>query len=62
MADDTPKRPRGRPRLAPGDESISVQFRLPTKQYDELYREASRQRVSLADMLRAAVTAKIKRP
>ena len=61
MADAPPKR-RGRPRLDAADTSVSLHVRISAKQFDRLYGEASRQRVTLADLIRAAIATQLKRP
>jgi hypothetical protein len=48
-------KPRGRPRLAPDDDSVSVHFRLPSKQYDLTQKRADQARVPLSDWLRQVV-------
>jgi len=62
VAEDASKRPRGRPRLDPGDASVDVHFRLPAKQYDRLCHEASTERLSLADLFRSVLTERLRRP
>jgi hypothetical protein len=47
----TPRQP-GRPPLDRDDPSVSVHFRLPTKQYDDLWQRATRERVPVADFIR----------
>jgi len=61
MADEPAKKSVGRPRLDPADATINLNFRIPTKQYDALCGEASKQRVSLAALMRSVVSAKLKR-
>lgn len=46
---------RGRPRLDPEDVSIRLALRMPTKQYDRVYRVARQQRMTLSQFVRAAV-------
>jgi len=64
VADVPPKRPTGRPPLDPTDESVRLSFRLTTKQYDEVYRQAAARRLTVAEYLRAVVkhAAQIRRP
>lgn len=50
-----PKR-NGRPPLDDHDPSVAVTFRLPSRQYDELVHRANRDRVSVADAVRRAVS------
>jgi predicted HicB family RNase H-like nuclease len=59
-----PSKRRGRPRLEPAEASASVNLhiRISAKQFDRLYGEASNQKVSLADLVRAAITAKLQQP
>jgi hypothetical protein len=45
------KRP-GRPRLAAGDTSTPILLTVPTKQYDELARQAIRRDISIAEVVR----------
>lgn len=49
-----PKRP-GRPPLDDHNPSVQVSFRLPTPDYDHLIQRASRERVTVADVIRRAV-------
>jgi hypothetical protein len=44
--------PPGRPPLDREDVSINLHVRLPTKAYDALWKEAQRERVTLADLIR----------
>ena len=60
--DAPPKRPRGRPRVGDEGGSVSVHVRIATKQYDRLYQEASTERVSLADLIRTVIAARLRRP
>jgi len=48
-------KPRGRPRLAVDDESVSVHFRLPAKQYDLTLKQADQARIPHSEWLRKAV-------
>ena len=43
---------RGRPRLAPVEESAQISVRLTTKQYDETQRQATAERMTMADWIR----------
>lgn len=45
------KRP-GRPRIDPDDDSVSINVTLPSRQYDQVYAEAQRERVSIAEAVR----------
>jgi hypothetical protein len=56
-----PKRPSGRPRLDPEQPSVSVHVRLSTAAYDELYAAASRERVSLATLMRQRIARSLER-
>lgn len=47
-----PPRPPGRPPLDPDDPSVSVHFRLPSKQYDATVERATRDRETLSDYIR----------
>jgi len=49
-------KPRGRPRLAPNDASVSVHFRLPSKEYDLTQKRADQARLPIGDWLRQVVT------
>jgi predicted HicB family RNase H-like nuclease len=57
MADDPapPRKPRGRPPLAPGAPSATLNVRMPARQYDETYAKARAARVSMGDWVRAAL-------
>jgi len=48
-------KPRGRPRLAPDDASVPVNFRLPSKQFDLSQKRADEERLPLRDWLRRVV-------
>ena len=48
-------KPRGRPRLAAGDESVNVTFRLAAKQFDRTQQEAKRADLPLVEWLRRVV-------
>ena len=52
-----PAKPRGRPHLDPNDTSVSVHFRLPSKQYDATVQRATRERETLADFIRRRLAA-----
>lgn len=45
------KRP-GRPRIDPEDDSVSVNVTLPARQYDQVYADAQRDHVSVAEVIR----------
>jgi hypothetical protein len=53
-----PTRKPGRPPLDDGDETVSVSFRLPSAQYDELARRAQQERLSLSEQLRRELAAR----
>lgn len=63
MSNPPPKR-RGRPRVDPADASasVSVHVRMSAKQYDRLYAEAVHRKIKLSDLVRAAVTARLRQP
>ena len=48
-------KPRGRPRIAVDDDSVSVHFRLPAKQYDLTQKQADQARLPLSEWLRKVV-------
>jgi len=48
-------KPRGRPRLAEGDESVNVTFRLASKQFDRTEQAAKRADLPLVEWLRRVV-------
>jgi hypothetical protein len=52
MADDAPRRRKGRPPLDPNDRSVKVSFSVPSHQYDLLYRAASDRRVGVPELIR----------
>jgi hypothetical protein len=43
---------RGRPPLDPSDRAVPVSLALPSKQYDELCRQARREGVSVPEIIR----------
>lgn len=45
----------GRPPLADNDPSANVQLRVPGSLYDRIYAEASRERLSVPDIIRRAL-------
>ena len=49
------KRP-GRPALDPSDPSVRVCVRIPSKQYDALYKTAGAGRVSVPELFRQSVS------
>ena len=62
MADAPSKRLRGRPRLAPeGAPSVDVHFRLTAKEDDRTYQQAAAERLTIADVIRKALDAQLKR-
>jgi hypothetical protein len=52
------KRTPGRPPLDDDDDSVSVSFRVPAAQYDDLYRQAQAERLTLSEHLRRELAAK----
>jgi len=54
MSDD-PKRP-GRPPMVPGDHTVPVTIRVASRDYDRACSVASRERVSLSELLRRGFT------
>lgn len=42
----------GRPRVDPDDQSVPVSLTLPARQYDQVFADAQRDRVSLAEAIR----------
>lgn len=63
MADEfTPKRARGRPPIDRHDPSVSLHFRIPSKQYDLTLKQADAARLSHADWLRQVIAARLRRP
>jgi hypothetical protein len=46
------RRPLGRPPLSRNDPSAAVLVRMPSKQYDALFLQAARERVSVPDLVR----------
>jgi len=45
----------GRPPLDPSDPSVRVCVRLPSKHYDQLYRQADAGRVSVPELIRQSI-------
>lgn len=52
MKDRDRERRRGHPRLDDDDESVPVHLTLPSRQYDDLYERARRDRVSVPEVIR----------
>jgi len=52
-----PSRPPGRPPLDDDDASVDVHVRMPSKQYDQAFDRARRERVSVPELLRRALQA-----
>lgn len=52
---EEPRRPRGRPRVAPADRPVSVHLRFPAKQYDAVYERARDAHVSVPEYIRRAM-------
>jgi hypothetical protein len=48
-------RPRGRPPLDVEDPSVDIHLRLPSKQYDQIYRSAQDARVTVPEWIRRRV-------
>jgi hypothetical protein len=46
------KKPGGRPRLDPNDNSVQVCVSVPSRQYDDIYRRAQQDRVSVPEVIR----------
>ena len=61
MADDAPKRPRGRPTDEDGEKSVSVGVRLYSSDYDRAVTLARKNRVSVQHVLRSAFRVATKR-
>jgi len=53
---------RGRPPVDPDDPSIPVHVKLPATQYDDLYQKAQRERVTVPELIRRAVTSELRNP
>ena len=53
MADE-PKRPRGRPRLKAGEDSVNLGVRVPVSTYDRAFAIAQKQDVTVAEVFRRA--------
>jgi len=50
-ADEPPRKP-GRPPLTPNESSVRVSFRLPSHEYDSLYRRAQSARTDMSTVIR----------
>jgi hypothetical protein len=50
----TPKR-RGRPRLDEDSETVSVTLKMPAKVYDDVFRRARDERISVPEFIRHAI-------
>jgi len=50
---------RGRPALSPDESSTDVHLTMPASLYDRAYAEASRERVSVPEVIRRALSAKL---
>ena len=48
-------RRQGRPPLDDNDPSVAISLRVPSKQYDALYERASRERVTVPELIRRAL-------
>jgi len=53
-SNDPPRKP-GRPPLAPNDPSVPVCFKIPGRQYDDLYRRAQQERTSIGAVIRRSL-------
>jgi hypothetical protein len=49
------ERRRGRPPLDDADRSVPVHVKMPSRQYDDLYERAQRDRVSVPEVIRRAL-------
>ena len=49
---ETPKRPRGRPRLADDDPTTSITVRMPTKEFDAADTRAKVERLTFPEWVR----------
>ena len=50
----------GRPALDDGDHTVQCSLRMPAKSYDAIYRAASRERETVPEYIRKAVTARLR--
>ena len=50
----------GRPALDDGDSTVQCSLRMPAKSYDAIYRAASRERETVPEYIRKAVTARLR--
>ena len=50
------KRKPGRPPLDPSDPALDVYFRLPSKQYEALWKRAAQDRCSVPEYIRRVLT------
>lgn len=48
-------RPPGRPPLDDNDPSVAVIVRMPSRQYDDAYQQAQRDRISVPEVIRRAL-------
>jgi len=46
------KRPPGRPPLDPDDPAVDVHIRLPSKHYDDVFKQAQHERLSVPEWIR----------
>jgi hypothetical protein len=53
----TPPKPRGRPRVDPSDESITVTVTVPARDYRATVEAARRERLTVGDWLRQTIRA-----
>jgi hypothetical protein len=49
---------RGRPRIDPEDDSVQVSVTLPARQFDQMYKAARREEVSIAEAIRRRLDAR----
>jgi hypothetical protein len=56
LASPPPPRKTGRPPLREGEASCSLHVRLPTSDFDRVFVKASRDRLSMSEFVRHAVT------
>ncbi len=47
---------RGRPSVSPDEDSVGVNVKMPSSMYDRVYDRASRDRVTIPEAIRRAVT------
>jgi hypothetical protein len=62
MSDDSSARRPGRPPLADDDPSVPVHLKLPSREYDEAYRRAQREGVSVPEIIRRELRQEFRNP